>query len=24
LVWWYIGAALTVGNMIVNDRPVFF
>ena len=23
-VWWYIGAALTVGNMIVNDRPVFF
>ena len=24
LVWWYIGAALAVGNMIVNDRPVFF
>ena len=24
LVWWYIGAALTVGNMIVNDTPVFF
>ena len=24
LVWWHIGAALAVGNMIVNDRPVFF
>jgi hypothetical protein len=23
-VRWYIGAALAVGNMIVNDRPVFF
>jgi hypothetical protein len=22
-VWWYIGAAFTVDNMIVNDRPVF-
>ena len=21
---WFIGAALAVGNMIVNDRPVFF
>jgi hypothetical protein len=22
--WWCVGAALAVGNMIVNDRPVFF
>jgi hypothetical protein len=21
---WFIGGALAVGNMIVNDRPVFF
>jgi hypothetical protein len=22
--WWCVGAALSVCNMIVNDRPVFF